>query len=188
MAARDRDDDADGRHGKDRKAGDKTAISLYLVRHGIAAERGPKWPDDAKRPLTHKGMARMRLIVRGLRALDPEIDLVLSSPLVRAMQTADILVEGLGSAPNFESTPVLAPGEPPAAVAAALATRLKARRIALVGHEPDLGGLAAWLIGAREPLEFKKGGICRIDVPVLPPSRNGRLIWHAPPKMLRGLA
>jgi phosphohistidine phosphatase len=178
-------------HAADKDADDvetTSAISLYLVRHAIAAERGPKWPDDAKRPLTHKGMARMRLGVRGLRALGAEIDLVLSSPLVRAVQTADILVEGLGSAPRLELSSALAPGEPPSAVVAALSRHTTAQRIALVGHEPDLGKLAAWLIGAREPIGFKKGGMCRIDVPALPPGRSGQLIWLAVPKMLRALA
>ena len=165
-----------------------TGASLYLVRHAIAAERGPKWPDDAKRPLTHKGAARMRQVVRGLRALGVEIDLVLTSPLVRARQTADLLVEGLGSAPALDVAPALAPEETPPAVAAALARHATANRIALVGHEPALGLLAAWLIGAREPIAFRKGGVCRIDVPALPPGRNGQLVWLATPKMLRALA
>ena len=69
--------------------------SIYLVRHAIAAERGDDWPDDAKRPLTHGGAAKMRRISRGLRALDPAIDLIAASPLVRARQTAEILAEGL---------------------------------------------------------------------------------------------
>jgi len=165
-----------------------TGTSLYLVRHAIAAERGPKWPDDTKRPLTHKGAARMRQVVRGLRALGVEIDLVLTSPLVRARQTADLLVEGLGTAPAFEVVPALAPEEPPSAVAAAVGRHATATRVALVGHEPALGLLGAWLIGAREPLVFKKGGVCRIDVPTLPPGRNGQLVWFATPKMLRALA
>jgi phosphohistidine phosphatase len=176
---KDREDDA---------AAEATGVALYLVRHAIAAERGPKWPDDTKRPLTHKGAARMRQVVRGLRALGVEVDLVLTSPLVRARQTADILVEGLGSAPTLEVTPALAPEESPSAVAAALGRHASASRIALVGHEPGLGLLAAWLIGAREPFVFKKGGVCRIDVPTLPPGRNGALVWHAAPKMLRALA
>ena len=176
---------------KDRNEDDAEAAagaSLYLVRHAIAAERGPKWPDDAKRPLTHKGAARMRQVVRGLRALGVDVDLVLTSPLVRARQTADLLVEGLGSAPKLEVTPALAPDEPPSAVVAVLGRHTSANRIALVGHEPALGQLAAALIGAREPLEFKKGGACRIDVPALPPGRNGQLVWLAVPKMLRALA
>jgi phosphohistidine phosphatase SixA len=56
--------------------------------------------------------------------------------------------------------------------------------MALVGHEPDLGLLAAWLLGARQPLPFKKGGVARIDVASWPPQRNGQLRWLASPKIL----
>jgi phosphohistidine phosphatase len=161
--------------------------ALYLVRHAIAAEGGPAWPDDAKRPLTPKGIARMRRVVRGVRALGIKIDVVLSSPLVRARQTAELLVEGLEPAPPLQITPALAPGVTPHEVAAALEEFRRARGLALVGHEPGLGELAAWLIGARKPLPFKKGGVCRIDVPALPPSGNGQLVWLATPRMLRGL-
>jgi phosphohistidine phosphatase SixA len=59
--------------------------------------------------------------------------------------------------------------------------------IALVGHEPDLGHLAAWLVGATSPMPFKKGGIARIDVKRLPPAQDGTLVWMATPGMLRGL-
>ena len=166
----------------------KASCALYLVRHAIAGDRGEEWPDDAKRPLTHKGVARMREVVSGLAAHDPEIEVVLTSPLVRAKQTADVLVEGLKAAPILIVTPALAPGSTPTQVSEELAKQQKHRSIALVGHEPDLGELAAWLIGARAPLVFKKGGIARIDVSSLPPTRPGQLVWLAPPKMLRALA
>jgi phosphohistidine phosphatase len=161
--------------------------SLYLVRHAIAATRGEKWPDDTKRPLTHKGMASMRLVVNGLDALGVKPALVLTSPLVRAYQTAELLVEGLDSVPDLEVLDALSPGRPPSDVAEALGAYPKLRAIALVGHEPDMGQLAAWLIGAREPLTFKKGGACRIDIASIPPGRTGRLVWFATPKMLRAL-
>jgi phosphohistidine phosphatase len=162
--------------------------TIYLVRHAIAEERGPKWPDDDQRPLTRQGIARMRLAVRGLRRLGVQVDHVLTSPLVRAAQTAEILSRDLKSAPKVTIFPPMAPGNPPAAVAAALAPFASARALALVGHEPDLGGLAAWLTGAREALEFRKGGVARIDVAAIPPGRTGRLVWFALPKMLRALA
>jgi phosphohistidine phosphatase len=158
---------------------------IYLVRHGIAADRGDDWPDDAKRPLTSKGVARMRQIVRGLRHLDIVLDLVLTSPLVRARQTAALLVEGLKPVPTLVVTPALTPGTPPAQTAEALAEFRKARRVALVGHEPGIGELAAWLVGANTPVPFKKGGICRIDVASFPPTGSGQLIWLATPRMLR---
>jgi phosphohistidine phosphatase SixA len=64
----------------------------------------------------------------------------------------------------------------------------KRKRIALVGHEPDLGQLAAFLLGGKRPLPFRKGGICRIDVQGLSSTRAGSLIWFIPPRVLRKLA
>ena len=167
---------------------------LYLVRHAIAAERGPKYPKDDARPLTREGKARMKAVVAGWRKLKPGLDLILTSPLVRAQSTAEIVREGLKNDVQLERFPALAPGHRPSEVAAALARLPKAGKrkgtsvVALVGHEPDLGQLAAWLIGAKEPIPFKKGGIARIDVAHLPPKQNGQLIWHATPRLLRELA
>jgi phosphohistidine phosphatase len=166
-------------------AAGKKSHRLYLVRHGIAADRGDEWPDDTKRPLTPKGMTRMRQIGRALRRLEIVVDVVLTSPLVRAKQTAEILVEGLKPTPMLVVVPALAPGTSPAHTAEALAEFRKARRLALVGHEPGIGELAAWLVGATTPVPFKKGGICRIDVASFPPSGSGQLIWLATPAMLR---
>lgn len=160
---------------------------LYLVRHGIAAERGKEWPDDSKRPLTGKGIARMREITSGLKELGVTFDLILTSPLVRARQTADLLHQGLGGSIPLEETTLLAPGSAPAELLDTLRGRKKADRLALVGHEPDLGQLAAFLIGARAPLVFRKGGICRIDFEKYPPVPPGHLVWFALPKMLRAL-
>src|SRR5262245_20782017 len=108
-----------------------TSHTLYLVRHAIAAERGDKWPDDAERPLTHEGIARMRQVVKGLVELDAEIDLVLSSPLRRAMQTAEIVAAGFGPTPDIVTVPALAPGGAPPRVADVLGAHGKARRIAI---------------------------------------------------------
>src|SRR5262245_28722186 len=93
---------------------------LFIVRHAIAAERSEKWPDDSKRPLTNTGASRWRFGVKGLSALRPEIDLVLTSPLVRAAQTAEILVKGLDPRPELATLPVLAPGGTPSRIAEAL--------------------------------------------------------------------
>ncbi len=162
--------------------------TLFLIRHAIAAERGEQWPDDTKRPLTHEGVAKMRRVVAGLRDLDVKIDVVYTSPLVRAIETTEIVVAGLKPAPALRPLLALAPGMVPAKVAELVTFDRDARRIALVGHEPGLGELAAWLVGARAAMPFKKGGICRIDLPDQPPGRNGQLVWFATPRMLRALA
>ncbi len=161
--------------------------TLYVVRHAIAAERGEAWPDDDKRPLTERGIARFKEGIPGLEALDVEIDEVFTSPLVRAKQTADLLAAGVKNKPPVKILDALAPGHSPSAVLAQLAKAAKRRRIALVGHEPGLGELAAHLIGAGRALPFKKGGICRIDVESLTSRRPGGLIWFVPPKALRKL-
>ena len=151
-----------------------------------ATDCGEAWPDDTKRPLTPR--ARFRKVVRGLRELRVVVELVLTSPLVRAKQTSEILAEGLKPGPTQTVAASLSPGHSPVQVAEALGQFRKARRIALVGHEPDLGQLAAWLVGADAPLEFKKGGVCRIDVPSAPPAKGcGKLIWFAPPAVLKKL-
>lgn len=161
--------------------------SLLLIRHGVAEERGPGWPDDSLRPLTADGTKKMRQVVQGLRALDLSIEVVMTSPLVRAAATADLIARGLAPKPQVVSCDALEPGHDPAEVAQALAA-IEAAHVALVGHEPDLGELAAWLVGAKQPLPFKKGGGCQIDVSVWPPAAgSGTLVWLATPKMLRAL-
>jgi phosphohistidine phosphatase len=158
---------------------------LYLVRHAIAAERGDDWPDDTKRPLTTTGVSRFREVVEGLAWLGVGLDEVYSSALVRARQTADLLSAGLEGGPPVRILDELAPGHDPSRVLAQLGTRVKRRRVALVGHEPDLGELAAALLGAQRSLPFRKGGVCRIDVDRLGTSATGSLIWFLPPKVLR---
>jgi phosphohistidine phosphatase len=160
---------------------------LYLVRHAIAAERGDEWPDDSKRPLTERGIARFKECVKGLGALDAAIDEIFTSPLIRAKQTANLLAEGVVGKPPVKLLDALAPDHTAVVVMSQLAKVAKRRRIALVGHEPDLGELAAHLLGAQRAVPFKKGGICRIDVETLTSRRAGSLIWFATPKMLRHL-
>ena len=158
---------------------------LYLIRHAIAADRGPEWPDDTKRPLTERGIARFKEVVKGLRRLDVTIDEVFTSPLVRAKQTADLLAAGLEGKPPVKVLDALAPGHTSTSVMSNLARVARRRRVALVGHEPELGELAAHLIGAGRAVPFKKGGICRIDVGSLTARRAGALMWFLTPGVLR---
>ena len=162
-------------------------LELYLIRHGVAAERGEDWPDDSKRPLTSDGIAKLRKEVRGLAALDVAIEQIVCSPLVRTRQTADVIAETLRSKPGVVTSDALAPAGTPAAVIQELSKYVRKSGLALVGHEPNLGELAAHLIGARHAIEFKKGAVCRIDFEVLPPKGSGQLRWFVTPKMLRRL-
>jgi phosphohistidine phosphatase len=159
--------------------------SLYLIRHAIAADRGDSYPDDTLRPLTREGIQRWKRQVRGLQALGLEIDLVLTSPLARAKQTAEILAAGLFDRPAVETLETLSPGASTAATLQSLHAHEKARHVALVGHEPEIGALAARLLGAKGTVPFKKGAVCRIDVDGFPPSTAGTLCWFLPPKVLR---
>ena len=162
-------------------------LELYLIRHGIAAERGDEYPDDSKRPLTGAGIKRLQREARALDALDVTLEHIIASPLVRTKQTADVLAACLKSKPTVTTSDALAPAGTPAAVIQELGRHMRKGRIALVGHEPNIGELAGRLIGARAPLEFKKGGICRIDFEVFPPKGTGQLRWFVPPRMLRSM-
>ena len=164
------------------------ALELYLIRHGIAAERGDDYPDDSKRPLTSAGISRLRKEAKALDAMDVGFDHIITSPLVRTRQTADVFAETLKTKPSVSQSDALAPAGTPVAIIQEIGKHSKKGRIALVGHEPNIGELAARLIGARAPLEFKKGAICRIDFDVLPPKGTGQLRWFVTAKMLREIA
>jgi len=160
---------------------------LYLIRHGLAEERGEAWPDDSRRPLSEEGMSRLRKEARGLVRLGVTFDVVLTSPLVRARQTADIVAGGFSTRPAIVVIESLAPDGSPQAVLSDLEKHARRTRIALVGHEPGIGELAARLVGSRRAFPFKKGSICRIDVKSLPPAGPGMLRWFIPPRILREL-
>jgi len=160
---------------------------LYLVRHGLAEERGDAWPDDTKRPLTDEGISRMRKAARGLARLGVSVEVVLTSPLVRARQTAEILAGALDPRPSLVNVDSLAPDGAYAAVVADLEKHARKTRLALVGHEPMIGEFAARILGSRHPIEFKKGAVCRIDIDDLPPAGPGDLRWMLTPKILRAL-
>jgi phosphohistidine phosphatase len=162
-------------------------FELYLVRHGIAEERGDAWPDDSKRPLTANGVARLRKEARGLVRLGISFDAILTSPFVRTRQTAEILAAAFDPRPHLTPTEALTPDGSYAAVIAEVAKQARRSKIALVGHEPGIGELAARLIGSRHPIPFKKGAICCIEVDALPPAGPGALLWFVTPRLLRSV-
>jgi phosphohistidine phosphatase len=162
-----------------------TPLELLLIRHGVAEDRGAAFPDDAIRPLSDAGAEAWRKAARGLQRFGVSLDLLLTSPLVRARQTADILAAALQPRPPIVETTALVPGAPFQALLDELNARTRRHRIALIGHEPDLGHLAARLAGLRRPLPFKKGAVCRIDFPSAPPAPPGTLRWFLPPSALR---
>ncbi|MFM2079519.1 MAG: phosphohistidine phosphatase SixA [Cyanobacteriota bacterium] len=169
---------------------------LLLLRHGIAEARDPT-QDDGQRHLTPEGRERTARVIARLGELDLGCDLVLSSPLVRARETAELAVAG-GLAPELELAAGLAPLADPMPLLerwlGPLSPRPGWRRLALVGHEPDLSTLAALLIGvpmaqAPQALQLKKAGAALLQwpaAPVGPLPGSARLILLLPPRALLG--
>jgi phosphohistidine phosphatase len=176
--------------GSEEKDAPVTSYDLYIMRHGIAGERGPAYPDDTKRPLTPDGKQKLREAVAGLAKLGVELDWIVSSPLVRARETAEIVRDGLGANTPLDLCDALSPGGSPEALLKFLARQPKRTRVLITGHEPDLGLLAARLLGAgrHARLGFKKGGCCRIAFDEFPPQSPGQLVWWLTPKVMRKLA
>jgi phosphohistidine phosphatase len=166
-------------------------VDLYLVRHAAAFGRDPgRWRDDSRRPLTPEGEEEFRLAARGLARLASPVDVLLSSPYLRAWQTAQILAE-LDSWPAPEPSPVFEPTLPPAKGAQELLSYADAQYVAVVGHRPSLHELAAYLLtGAGDGLEIslKKGGVACIRFDGAPAPGTGELRWLLAPKVLRDLA
>lgn len=165
-------------------------MELLIVRHASACERNAKrWPDDAERPLSPRGTARGAKAAAGLKVIAPLPARVLVSPLRRACQTAALLTEQAGWPPAIEC-PQLLPGATPEALLALLKP-LRAKCVALVGHEPGLGRLLeACLAGSTHGRAFtlKKLGAALLEFPGAARAGGARLIWLAPPRMLRALA
>jgi phosphohistidine phosphatase len=165
-------------------------MQLFLMRHGIAEQRtGPFGSSDAKRPLTPKGRKRTKQIASGLRRLGVGFEWIVTSPLVRARETAEILAEAAPGNVRFDPCTALRPGGSFEELMSFLAESRNHRRVLLVGHEPDLSALAARLIGAGPAANFafKKGGCCLIHCDRQPGPSAGELVWWMPPSVLRSL-
>ena len=161
-------------------------MNLYLLRHGIAAERGTgHYASDADRPLTTKGRRKLRRAAAAIRAMDLSIDVILSSPLARARQTAELIAKALHCRHRLELTELLAPGVSAAGLVRRL-NQLKPQSALLVGHEPDLSTLASRLLtgGDRLAITFKKGGLCRLSIERLRAGRCASLEWLVTPAQL----
>ncbi|HEV2349263.1 MAG TPA: phosphohistidine phosphatase SixA [Terriglobia bacterium] len=173
--------------------GGSTALGgyeFYIMRHGLASPRTAAGiTDDAKRPLTPEGKKKTQEIARGLLRLGLELEWIVSSPLVRAVETAGIVSDSLDSKIPMDITDALRPGGSPEALFAFLARHPHRKRVLVVGHEPDLAELAGRLIGAgrNAHLAFKKGGCCRIDFDEFPPRSPGQLVWWLTPRVMRKL-
>lgn len=161
-------------------------MKLYLVRHATAEDPNPAI-DDKDRALTDGGKTKMIRAVEGLRKLKIRPLLILTSPLKRAHETAEILASGLAGI-RVELMPELAPGVDSPTILEALRPHARHKSVALVGHQPGLGHLASFLLTGSErrcDLDFKKGGVACLEAEFSDNPISCVLDWFAPPKLLR---
>ncbi len=161
---------------------------VFLVRHAIAEDKAPS-RKDGDRALTDEGREKMQQACLGLRAMDVRLDLVLSSPLRRARETAEIVAATLGKV-SIEIVPELSSGEDQRQVLRALRAFDRFESLAAVGHQPDLGSLASLLLtGDLELawLPFKKGAVACFEADLDTTQPRGRLEWFLQPSWLRAL-
>jgi phosphohistidine phosphatase len=167
-------------------------MNLIVIRHAIAMEREEyalTGRPDSDRPLTDAGRRRMRKNARGIQRVAPLPGLVATSPWLRAADTARVVVETLG-VEHMETTDTLIPDRPFQDLAHWLNGHDSVSTIAVVGHEPHLGGLVTWLLGAgtESRVEFKKGGACLLQINGKVGAGAAVLEWHLTPSHLRAIA
>jgi phosphohistidine phosphatase len=165
-------------------------MDLYILRHAIAVQRGTSGnASDSDRSLTPAGKKKMRCIARGMKALGLEFDLILSSPLRRARQTAEIVAREFKVEKKLEFTPHLEVGGDPERLVRDLADRHgPLKSILLVGHEPQLSCLISVLVFGSDAADvvMKKGGLCKLTADSLCYGRCAMLKWLLTPgQMIR---
>jgi phosphohistidine phosphatase len=156
-------------------------MELYFLRHGIAADVGPEGSGDVGRPLTAEGIEKIKEEARGLRRLGVRPSIVLSSPLVRARQTAELVRHALGL--DSRIVDALAPGCDIVRLRDLIGEYRSAERVMVVGHEPDFSEMIGALTGGSRIL-LKKGGLARVDLETVGIGA-GTLVWLLPPLALR---
>ncbi len=159
---------------------------LLIVRHGIAVEPGTAGIADADRPLTPKGVNRMRQVAEGLFRLELKLDRIVTSPLPRARQTAEIIAEALDAEGLLEVSNVLQAGAAAATIERFLRER-REERLMIVGHNPALSDLISLLVlGMTHPLlcDLKKGAVAALER-AAPGQGPYTLAWIAPPRLFR---
>ncbi len=163
---------------------------LYIVRHAIAEPHGTPGVAEDDRPLTGEGISKMRKAAAGLKNLGVVPGIILSSPLPRATQTADILQEVCGKKIPLALTQALAPGGSRTEVYKEIRDRKGADSVMLVGHQPSLGEIAGEIVwgSAEQYVELKKGGACALELDETDEIPRGTLLWLVTPSILRKLA
>src|ERR1044071_8278792 len=155
-------------------------MNLYIVRHAIAVERGtPGYEEDGQRPLTEAGRRKMKKIVKGLSQLDLDLDLILSSPYVRARDTAKILAGEFKLKGNVALSDNLIPPGNFEKLIEEIHQKYNVNNLALVGHEPMLSSLVSWLTTGNTDLRLtlKKGGVAFLSTANLYQDGHATLEW-----------
>lgn len=162
-------------------------MQLYIVRHAIAIDReDPKCPPDPERFLTVEGVEKAKQVARGVAEVGAVPDLMLSSPYLRAFQTAEIFAAALEYSKNkIQKTELLLPGAEPLQLFRELSRDKQASSVFIFGHAPHLDDVLATAIGAKHHItSLKKAGVALVELKrMVPPS--GQLLWLATPKLLR---
>ena len=161
-------------------------MELYILRHGLAADKAdPKYPNDEDRPLTEDGQKKALKVARRMKELGLAFNLVLSSPLARARQTAEITASVLGCKSKLKFTANLSPNGSKKELLSELNRRVRAR-VLLVGHEPYLTELMSILLTGKTGLriDLKKGGLCKLEAAAVRCGRCATLGWLAPPRLM----
>ena len=162
-------------------------MKIYLMRHGIANEPdGTSFEVDSQRPLTAKGRDKIKLIARTLKELDIKPNLILSSPYIRAEQTATILAKEFDRKKNLKFSDLLVPDGKPEAIIGEIVENYLVGELVIVGHEPCLSLLISTLVAGRSELaiNIKKGGVCCLSTDDLSLERRATIEWLLPPKIL----
>ena len=162
-------------------------MNLYIVRHAIAVERGtPGYEDDNQRPLTDSGRKKMKKIVKGIHQLGFELDVILSSPYVRARDTATILAGEFKMKDRVEFSDNLIPSGDFDSLVNEIHEKYDLDNVALVGHEPMLSSLISWLTtgNADMKITLKKGGVGCLLADNLHLERRATLEWLLTPPLM----
>jgi phosphohistidine phosphatase len=159
-------------------------MRLIIIRHAIAVQRGTPDIADDDRPLTRKGERRFQQAARGLARIEPRPDVLLTSPLPRARQTAEIAAAAWGKV-KTKNSDVLAGGSF-AEIAGVVDKLPRDATAVVVGHEPDVSELLAAILGSKDAaaFTFKKGGAAAVEV-AGPLGQGGVLLWAMSPRLLR---
>ena len=166
-------------------------MDLYIVRHAIAVKReASEYEDDSQRPLTDTGRKKMKKIVKGLRELDVRLDKILSSPYVRARDTAQILAEGFKLKDEIAFTDNLIPPGDFDKLIDEIIEKYEVGSLALVGHEPMLSRFTSFLTAdnSEAALVLKKGGVCLLSADDFPHERRAAMQWLLTPAIMVELA